>query len=44
VVDGGEKVLAVPPMEEEMEFELGAWYDLTVTDSTEYGIDYILEK
>lgn len=44
VVDGEEKVLAVPPMEEGEAFELGMWYDLTVTDSTEYGIDYILEK
>ena len=44
VVDGEEKVLAVPPMEEGEAFELGMWYDLTVIDSTEYGIDYILEK
>ena len=43
VVDGEEKVLAIP-MEEEVEFELGMWYDLTVTDSTEYGIDYIWVK
>jgi len=42
-IDGEEKVLAVP-MEEEVEFELGMWYDLTVTDSTEYGIDYIWVK
>lgn len=43
-VDGEEKVLAVPSTEEEVVFELGMWYDLTVTDSTEYGIDYIWVK
>ena len=43
-VDGEEKVLAVPSTEEEVVFELGVWYDLTVTDAEEYGIDYIWVK
>lgn len=40
-VDGKEKVLAVPFEKAETEFEIGKAYDLIVTDSTEYGIDYI---
>ena len=43
-VDGEEKILGVPPMEEEVALEAGMWYDLMVTDSTEYGIDYIWTK
>lgn len=44
VVDGEEKILAVLPTEEEVAFEPGMWYDLTVTDGTEYGIDYVWVK
>lgn len=43
-VDGKEKVLGIPYAEEETELEIGVWYDLTVTDSTEYGMDYIWVK
>ncbi|MBQ7360046.1 MAG: hypothetical protein IJW63_08130 [Lachnospiraceae bacterium] len=40
LVDGEEKLLAVP-IENEMEFEQQIWYDVTVTESEESGIDYI---
>ncbi len=39
-VDGEDKVLAIP-LDAPMEFETGIWYDWTVTDAQESGIDYI---